>query len=152
MIEHLHPFVLRILERRGISADRGNINRNIAEQNSLLRLILERLKVLRVLLKDELTLKAPPTLADTLQRIFDTGEKTVVSLRAIEEVLKFMHDNAVSTLPELREAVTQKQRRSKSINKKLEILQILRKAEEIDRKLYQRTHQRTQKNRERERS
>jgi hypothetical protein len=58
-----------------------------------------------------------------------------------------MKDNSVSTLPELREAVAKKQRSTPSIREKMEILQILHKAEDIDRKLNPRV-QRKGKNQE----
>jgi hypothetical protein len=140
------------MERRGIATDRGDTNREIAAQNNLLRRILDKLKELRAWLKEALTPKAPLTFAEILQRLLDTGDTTVGTPYAIQRVREFMRNNAVSTLPELREAVAQKQRGSKSVHEKLEILQILRAAEEIDRKLNPRVQQRTQKNREWERS
>jgi ATP-dependent exoDNAse (exonuclease V) alpha subunit len=140
------------MEQRGIATDRGDMNREIAAQNNLLRHILDKLKELRTWLKDALTPKAPPTFADTIQRLLDTGDTSVGTPYGIKKILEFMKANAVSTLPEIREAVAQKQRGTKSIHDKLEILQILRAAEEIDRKLNPRVQKRMQKNSEWERS
>jgi ATP-dependent exoDNAse (exonuclease V) alpha subunit len=140
------------MEQRGIATDRGDMNREITAHNNLLRRILDKLKELRAWLKEALTPKAPPTFVDILQRLLDASEKTVVSPRAIEDVLAFMRDNGASTMPELREAIAKKQRQTPSIREKLEILQILRAAEEIDRKLNPKTQQRERKSKEWERS
>jgi ATP-dependent exoDNAse (exonuclease V) alpha subunit len=140
------------MEQRGINTDRGDMNREITVQNNLLRRILDKLKELRAWLKEALTPKAPSTFTETLQRLVDSGGTSTITPYAIKRVQEFMRDNAVSTLPELREAVAQKQRQTKSIREKMEILQILRAAEEIDRKLNPRTVQRPHESGEWERS
>jgi hypothetical protein len=94
----------------------------------------------------------PSTFADTLQRLLDAGGTAVATPYALKGILVFMKANDISTLPELRETVVQKHNLTNSVREKLDILQILRAAEEIDRKLNPRVQQRERMNRGWERS
>jgi hypothetical protein len=95
------------MERKGIVTERGDINREIAVKNGLLRQIWERLKQLKDWLKEALSTPAKPTLADTIQWVLDGGRErncyiNIVDLRMVPQVLGFMQEHNISTLPELR--------------------------------------------------
>jgi ATP-dependent exoDNAse (exonuclease V) alpha subunit len=142
------------MEKKGIVTDRGNINREIVHNNNILFAIMAQLKRLKDWLKEALTPKAPPTLAEVLQSVLDGGELhggygQIRDIKAVGRVLAFMKENGVSKMSELREVVSQKENRLGSIHAKLELLNLLRAAEQIVRELNRPSQQQQRNTRDR---
>jgi hypothetical protein len=99
------------MERRGIVTERGNRNRIIEISNKELRQTKARIDKLRDWLKGE-TKTTTPTLSAVITEILDSGEgqsryAKIRNLKAAAKTLSFLQSNGISTLPELREKVTE---------------------------------------------
>jgi hypothetical protein len=98
------------MERRGIVTERGNRNRVIEISNKELRQTKARIDKLNKWLKVE-TKTSTPTLSAIITEILDSGEgqsryAKIRNLKAAAKTLSFLQSNNISTLPELREKVT----------------------------------------------
>jgi hypothetical protein len=98
------------MERRGIRTGRGNTNREIIISNKELRQTKARINKLNEWLKGETTTESP-TLPAIITKILDSGEGAsryakIRNLKAAAKTLSFLQSNNISTLPELREKVT----------------------------------------------
>jgi hypothetical protein len=98
------------MERRGIATERGNANREITISNKELRQTKARISKLNEWLKGE-TKTTAPTLSAIVTGILDSGEGAsryakISNLKAAAKTLSFLQSNNISTLPELREKVT----------------------------------------------
>ena len=99
------------MERRGIVTERGNMNRVIAGINEKLRQLWDKIIQLKDKLKEAIVPTAPPTLASVLKGIIKSGEQDshygkIRDLKMAVRVYNFMQENDISTLPELREMVS----------------------------------------------
>lgn len=99
------------MERRGVVTERGNMNRVVAGINQKLRQLLERIIHLKDWLKEAVVPAAPPTLASVLNSILEGGEQQnhygkIRDLKMAARVFNFLQENNISTLPELREMVS----------------------------------------------
>jgi hypothetical protein len=99
------------MERKGIRTERGGINREIEFTNKQIRQLRARINKLKDWLKNETENPAPPTLVDIISDILDGGgNKTryaqIRDLKEAAKVLNFLTNNNISTLPELREKVS----------------------------------------------
>jgi hypothetical protein len=98
------------MERRGIVTERGNQNRIIEISNKELRQTKARIDKLNEWLKGEEKATAP-TLSDVLADILKGGEdKTryakIRDLKAAAQVLNYLQENNIATLPQLQERVS----------------------------------------------
>jgi hypothetical protein len=98
------------MERRGIATERGNTNREITISNKELRQTKARINKLNEWLKGE-TRITTPTLPAIITEILDSGEgqsryAKIRNLKAAAKTLSFLQSNSISTLPELREKVS----------------------------------------------
>ena len=97
------------MERKGITTERGDRNREIVVTNKQLRQLRARIKHLTDWLKEAAAPAAPPTLASVLQGILEGGEQQNRQARipdkAAARVLGFLQENNISTLPVLRRKV-----------------------------------------------
>lgn len=97
------------MERRGLSTDRGRLNRMVEINNQELRRTKARISKLRDWLKAEAK-TSPPTLTDVLSEIL-SGKKgqgyygKIRDLKKAAEVFNFMMENNLRTLPELQAKV-----------------------------------------------
>jgi hypothetical protein len=99
------------MERKGIRTERGNINREIEFTNKQIRQLRARINHIKAWLKSEAENPTPPSLADIISDILsDGGSKTryakIRDLKGAAKVLNFLTNNNISTLPELREKVS----------------------------------------------
>ncbi|MGL5514508.1 MAG: MobQ family relaxase [Sporomusa sp.] len=86
------------MEKRGISTERGDINREIEVTNKRLRQLKARISKLQNWLKNEATNTKPPTLADVIQGILSRREQTgksnyyqsIGNLKAASKMLNFL--------------------------------------------------------------
>jgi len=93
------------MERRGLSTDRGKLNRKIEISNQELRRTKARISKLRDWLKAEAKTQTP-ALADVLSEIIASGEDKgyygkVRDLKMAAKVFNFLMENNLRTLPEL---------------------------------------------------
>jgi hypothetical protein len=100
------------MERRGIVTDRGDRNREIAVTNRQLRQLGARISQLKDWLKVAVLPAAPQTLEVSIQGILEGNELQgryghSRDLESAERVLNFLQENGISTLPELREKVSE---------------------------------------------
>jgi ATP-dependent exoDNAse (exonuclease V) alpha subunit len=98
------------MERRGIATERGDTNREIIISNRELRQTKARINKLNEWLKGEMQ-TTTPTLSAIITEILDSGEGAsryakIRNLKAAAKTLSFLQSNNISTLPELREKVT----------------------------------------------
>jgi hypothetical protein len=99
------------MERKGIRTERGDINREIEFMNRQIRQLRARINKVKDWLKEEAENPTPPTLADIISDILSDGESKTgyAKIRDLQEaakVLNFLTSNGISTLPELRELVS----------------------------------------------
>ena len=114
------------MERRGIVTERGNMNREIAVTNQQLRQLQERIKNLVNWLKEENNKTAEPTFAYVLELIFERCKKgigfgKIRNADMVDRVIVFMRENDISTLPELREKVSEMQTRFDDVRENLKL-------------------------------
>ena len=96
------------MERRGIETERGNINREISRINQFLSSIVEKLKQLKDWLKEAVTPATPPTLGSILKGVLENGEQDgnygkIRNINKAERVYKYMRENGISKISELRD-------------------------------------------------
>jgi len=89
------------MERKGISTDLGNVNREIEVSNKLLRQLRARINHLTGWLEKEAKNVALPTLADFIRGILKKGEKRnrygqVRSLKTAAKVVIFLQENQIT--------------------------------------------------------
>jgi hypothetical protein len=111
------------MEKRGIRTERGNLNREIEFTNKQIRQLRARINHLKNWLKEETANTEPPTLAGVISDILSGGEsKTryaqIRDLKEAAKVLNFLTSNHISTLPELREKVSDFYGRQLAVNEK----------------------------------
>jgi hypothetical protein len=99
------------MERKGIRTERGNINREIEFTNKQIRQLRARINHLKNWVKNEIENPTPPSLADIISDILNGGgSKTrhaqIRDLKEAAKVLNFLTNNNISTLPELREKIS----------------------------------------------
>jgi hypothetical protein len=114
------------MERRGIRTGRGDTNREIEISNKELRQTKARINKLNEWLKGE-TKTETPTLSAIITEILDSGEGAsrfakIRNLKAAAKTLSFLQSNGISTLPELREKVTDFYGRLSDMGEKLKPL------------------------------
>jgi len=101
------------MERKGISTERGNTNREIAVTNKQLRQLRARISHLKDWLKEADAPAAPPTLISVIQSILDGGGQsdryTRIPEKTAARVLSFLRMNNISTLPGLRKKLYEMQ-------------------------------------------
>jgi len=96
------------MERRGITTERGNMNRQIQVTNKELRQLRARINHLKSWLAGAET--AEPSLQDVFSEILGgSGNKTrwqkTADLKTAAKVLAFLQANGITTMPELRQKV-----------------------------------------------
>jgi hypothetical protein len=99
------------MERKGIRTERGDINREIEFTNKQIRQLWARINHIKDWLKSEAENPTPPSLADIISDILSGGgSKTrytqIRDLKEAAKVLNILTNNNISTLPELREKVS----------------------------------------------
>ena len=99
------------MERKGISTNRGNINREIEVSNKLLRQLCARINHLKGWLKAEAKSASPPTLADVFQGILEKCELCgrygqVRSLKMSAKIVSFLQENQITDITGLKEKVS----------------------------------------------
>ncbi|MCL2502895.1 MAG: MobA/MobL family protein [Bacteroidales bacterium] len=82
------------MERKGISTNRGDINREIEVSNQKLRQLKARLVKLQGWLKEEMANTEPPTLADVISNILERWSG-IGSLKAAANMLNFLTRNNI---------------------------------------------------------
>ncbi|MDR2088166.1 MAG: MobA/MobL family protein [Clostridiales Family XIII bacterium] len=127
-------------ERKGIATERGNLNREIEFTNKQIRQLRARINKVKDWLKEEAENPTPPTLADIISGILSDGEsKTryakIRDLKGATKVLNFLTANGMSTLPELREKVSDMYGRQLDMGDRLKPME--RRFETLDRHLTQ---------------
>lgn len=93
------------MERKGIATERGNMNREIAITNKQLRQLRARIHQLKGWLREVISPAASPMLIDIIQDVLEQNIPLQVPERSVKRVLDFLHENHISTLPQLRRKV-----------------------------------------------
>ena len=129
------------MERKGILTEKGNRNREIREQNRLLKEVSQRISVLATWLKEKKKQKEDtlsinpihpshpsevlPTLLEQMSEVF--GESSVSQsrygkvrdLKAYAKAVGFLQEKNVTTLVELQEVVSDMKKRYWNVNKQI---------------------------------
>ena len=104
------------MEKRGIRTERGDINRQVALDNKMLRQLRARINKLQAGL-DELLVEAAavsdlPTLADVLNGILEkpeekTRRQKITDLKTFARAIIFVQENDITNVPSLRDKVVE---------------------------------------------
>jgi hypothetical protein len=112
------------MERRGLATERGDINREIAEANNLLRRIWERIKQMTEWLKSTVTPPSKQTLANVVQGVLNgDGHSHTLDRKAVERVYSFLKEHNISTSRELRGLVSSSQNRLSDVRDSLKSIE-----------------------------
>lgn len=100
------------MEQKGITTDRGNINREVANMNKELRQARARIKKLKVWLYSQPITTSAPSTIDTMKAIadnknLDTRWQRIRNLKTSAKVLLFLTENGIDDLSQLVEKVIQ---------------------------------------------
>jgi hypothetical protein len=112
------------MEKRGIKTDRGNINREIAITNKLLRELDAQISELQNWLREEIENTEPPTLADVIADILSrqgqsSGYSDLRNQQAITDMLNFLTINSIMSAEDFNEKFKSIRRRQFDISQKL---------------------------------
>jgi len=115
------------MEKRGIKTDRGNINREIAVTNNLLRQLEARMNKIQKWLDEELQIDELPTLAavitEILNRKNNTGEETrsqnIKNLKTASEIVNFLTENNITDFAGLEAKLKSMHNKQSEIRKEL---------------------------------
>jgi len=115
------------MEKRGITTERGNINRNIAVTNQHLRQLKARIAKLQTWLKEEAINSEPPTLADAITNILSQRTQvgksdryqSISNLKSASKMLNFLQENEITDMAGLEEKVKAMYRKQLDIRDKL---------------------------------
>ena len=97
------------MEKRGISTERGDHNRQVEVTNRQLRQLRARINRLKNWLEEAKDAE-PPTLAEVIQSILDRRKQeghrqTIENLKAAAQILNFLTSNGIKDMPGLEEKV-----------------------------------------------
>ena len=130
------------MEERGITTERGNINRAIVSINQKLRQFWNEIVQLKDKLKEVIAQTTHPSFISVLQSIVEGGDLhqrygKVRSLSMATNVLDFMREHNISKMSELREKVSELIRRSGSIREQIKVYDVQKNADLLLRELQQ---------------
>ena len=122
------------MERRGVATELGDINREIKVKNNLLQQLVDKIIQLKDWLKQAFVPKEPTLIKKIQSYIENVKNKNpwqIIWFDNEENAIKYLQENNIFTLPELREKIYEGQKFSNTAYEFRELASILKTVESI---------------------